>query len=61
MGESKPTGVEFFDKASGRDMILCLYGEWSGWIFYYNNGNWTSLRKATKEDKKNLLPVEFNF
>ena len=48
------SGIRFFDNKLKKNVMLCVDGEWSGWIFYENNGNWTSLRKANVEDKKSI-------
>ena len=52
----EPSGIEFYDAASGRRMLLVDDGEprasARGWLFYWNDayGNWVSLRKATDAD-----------
>lgn len=52
---SEPTGVEFYDAASGRTMKY-VYPDtkhWTaGWLLYRNpgDGQWVTLRKATEDD-----------
>lgn len=47
-------GVEFYDKASGREMLLIDEGEsFGGWLCYrHPDGQWVTLRKATEADRR---------
>lgn len=51
----QPSGVEFYDAASGRTMMFVDDAEpqkgWRGWLLYkHPDGQWVSLRKATLAD-----------
>lgn len=56
----KPKGLKFYDKASNREMLFVQEGWAKGWIcFKQPDGQWVTLRKATKDDKIKLsLPSE---
>lgn len=53
----EPHGIRFFDAVSNREMILVADGEpFAGWLCYrHPDGQWVTLRKATEEDRNNLL------
>lgn len=57
----EPSGVEFFDQASGRRMMLVDDAEpresLRGWLLYWHDGynNWVTLRKATDADLLRLI------
>lgn len=47
------SGVEFFDTTSNRQMkyVYRDSNHWAaGWILYRHDGQWVTLRKATKQD-----------
>ncbi len=47
----EPKGTQFWDQASGRQMMLVLEGPSSGWIVYkHPDGQWVALREATLDD-----------
>ena len=56
----KPTGVEFYDNDSKREMMW-IYNEdepWADWIFYkHPDGQWVSLRKISEQEKQILLKL----
>ena len=52
----EPKGWTFFVQASDREMKLVYEGTWKDWIvFKHPDGQWVSLRKATKDDWHALL------
>ena len=50
MSFSPPDAIEFYDAASGRQMMLGTWGD-EKWMFYkHPDGQWVSLREATDDD-----------
>lgn len=46
-----PPGIQFFDLASERNMLLVTEGQCAGWLLYQRpDKNWVTLRKATPMD-----------
>lgn len=59
----EPKGVKFFDKATDREMLLVADDSpnWSGWLCYrHPDGQWVSLRKATKDDHDRVASAQFS-
>lgn len=57
----KPTGIEFYDIASKRQMILCTESAigWKDWLFFkHPGGDWVSLRLATDSDCRKIEQVK---
>ena len=55
MSNYEPEGTRFYDKGTGRDMILVTEGHSKDWLCYrHPDGQWVTLRKATIEDLKSL-------
>lgn len=53
----EPRGVRFFDRRSGREMILVQEpgSDFDGWLCYrHPDGQWVSLREATADDRRAL-------
>lgn len=55
-----PTGVKFYDGATGREMILVTDEEpregLRGWLVYrHAEGHWVTLRKATAADREAVM------
>lgn len=51
MKNYEPTGIKFYDNASGREMILVTEGSYKNWIVYkHPDGQYVTLRKATDAD-----------
>jgi hypothetical protein len=49
------SGPRFFDIRRNCVMMLVMEGHWKGWICYrHSDGNWVSLREATKDDYERL-------
>lgn len=47
--------IEFYDRASGREMKLALNGPLAGWLCYkHPDGQWVTERKATPTDRARL-------
>lgn len=56
----EPEGIRFFDKTSGRDLLLVAEGQpHAGWLCYrHREGQWVTLREATDEDRFRIAAGE---
>ena len=51
----QPQGIQFYDQASRREMILINQGPHTGWLVYkHPDGQWVTLRRASDEDLASL-------
>jgi hypothetical protein len=51
----QPTGIEFYDAARGKMLILVTEGPFKDWICYQHvDGGWVTLREATEDDKRRI-------
>ena len=56
----EPKGVRFFDRASGRHMLLVQDpgSGFDGWLCWrHPDGQWVTLRLATSEDREAVMAL----